>query len=328
MKLQSTDLSWYKSLQVSDLSTNGGRLSATKIVSAIKNNILPDVTEQQRVSTGLDRYRKVFGKVESVGQDTLANAVAHIKSYTPGDDIVELFAATQIDTQADITGSEQRYGAGKLNANITAGVSTTCVMLLEASTQVIHKATGNTIYIGNGTNEEYHYNVAASKSGSLVTFTLDAGDNFSNSFLASNSIVATVLEKGGDLKVVIDPVSGITGTGTFNNAQISGNQEGTVEETWTFHFTSASNFYCVGAIEGNVGSGNITTPFAPTNTAKAKPFFTIAPAAWGGTWANLDEMTLVTHPSAFPVWINQDVPVGSASYSGNNFTLRLGGQSG
>lgn len=327
MSLQSTDLIWYKSETITDTDSNGGRLSATSITTAIKNNILPDVTEDERVNTGLSRYRKIFGKVESTLGDPLDSAIAHIKSHTPGDDIVTLFAATQSDTQVDITGSEQQYGAGPLVTSISAG-GTVIVMQLEAATQVIHKATGNTIYIGDGTNEEYHYDATASKAGDEVTFTLDAGDTLSNNFLNSNTTVATVLELGATLDVVIDPATGITGSGTFDDAEISGDQEGTVEETWTFAFTSATEFSCSGSIEGAVGSGNITTPFTPSNTEKSKPYFTVAVAAWGGTWANLDEMTIVSHPAAFPVWINQEVPIGSASYSGNSFVIRLGGQSG
>jgi hypothetical protein len=101
--------------------------------------------------------------------------------------------------------------------------------------------------------------------------------------------------------------------------------DGTVYETWTLTFSSASAFAVSGAYYGSVGNGNTSSTFSPTNPDTGQPYFAIESAGWGGTWANGDTVVFNTVPSAVPMLLCQVVPAGTSAESNNllpigNFT--------
>lgn len=97
--------------------------------------------------------------------------------------------------------------------------------------------------------------------------------------------------------------------------------DGTVEDDWAVSFTSATDFTVSGAYYGTIGSGNINTDFSPVNPDTGQPYFTLLSAGWGGTWANGETINFVTHPSAVPVLMEQEVPAATASENLNPLPL-------
>lgn len=340
MSIIASELKWYKSETVTDTTANGGKMSTVEVVDGVKNNILPDVSQAERLSgfsllTYNARFRKIFAKLENAiayptTLEVLVNPVFHMKTFTPGEDWVEIFEGTQTDTQNDITDTEERYGAGALTSDITAG-ATTFDMTLEDATQVIYTATGNSVYIGNGINQEYHHDVDASKTGSVVTFTLDTGDMVANNYTATTpTLVATVIYGSpASLTPTFETITTDSAAGTYDDTTHPpvGNNIATVEDTYTIEFTSTTAFTVTNTNSDDLGTGNITTDLQPTNSVESLPYFTLKWEGWSGPFVALETFTLTTHPASKGIWVRQSVPAGSNSFSGDNFYIRFGGES-
>jgi len=289
MSVIASELKLYRSGTVSNAAANGGKLSTGEIVTSIKNNIFPDVSQAERLA-GLIRFRKIFAKLTNAANEILYNPRYHFRSFTPAEDRVELFEGTQLDTQADITGSERMYGSGALQSDEVIGQNE-FVCVLENAAQVIFEATGNSIFITDGVNEEYFHDVAAAKVGDEVTLTLDSGFTLLNNYLAADTIISSVIfVDASELLPTFDSVTDTSVGGNYNTvtAPLEGDNIGTIEEIFTLTFTSATEYDCVGAEVGAVGSGNISSDFAPTNADFSRAYFTLRSAGWGGTWASGD----------------------------------------
>jgi len=325
MAISSSELKWFKSLTVGDTSANGGKMSANESVSNIKNNVFPDVTEAERTA-GKTRYRKLFAKVANDDDDTLFSGKIHATEHTPSNDYIVMFAATQVDTQADITGSERLYGGGGLTSDVSAGATAFDVTVEDTS--LILFITADTVWIGDGTNEEYFENVTISKTGTTVTITLDTGDQLANSYTVAGGAVGASVYEPGDILGSYDNWAETSSAGTYDESANPPEIDniGSIEETWTLTFTSATAFDCSGAAAGAVGSGNISGDFSPNNTDWTKPYFILRAAGWGGTWASGDTIVFQTHPAAQAMWFKEVVPAGSSAYSNNTFKTRIAGE--
>lgn len=88
-----------------------------------------------------------------------------------------------------------------------------------------------------------------------------------------------------------------TTAGTYDsvNYPVTLTNNDTITETWTVTFTSATEFTVTGSQTGSVGSGDTSTDFAPTNPSTGSPYFTLAAAGWGGTWAVTESLSFVTY---------------------------------
>ncbi len=331
MSIIAAELKWYKSKVITNTATNGGTMSINEVVDGVKNNIFPDVSQAERIA-GLIRNRKIFAKLVNAANEILINPGFHIRDFTPAQDRVEMFVGTHTDVQGDITGSERHYGAGALTANVTAG-ATSFAMTLEDPSQDIFEATGNTVWIGNAINSEYHTNVSASKSGDQVTLTLDTGAQLANNYLTTDDTIVSSVIYGvlTELKPVVDSVTATAaGDGDYDDVTdpIEGSNIAAVEDTFTLTFTSSTAFDLSSALNGAMGiSGNTSSDFAPTNTDFGIAYFTLRAGGWNGTWASGDTLTIPTHPASQGIWCEQTVPAGTNSFSGDNFKLRFGGES-
>ena len=327
MAIVDAELKQYRAAVVNDTSSNGGRLSATELATGVKNNVWPDVPETERTA-GSQKFRKVLWKVANAAGTVLQNARVWLSSITPGDDFVRFFAGTQRNTQGDLTGSEQRYGAGTLDSDISSGANTLDV-LTEDGTDPIFVADG-TLWISDGTNTEFA-TIASGNSvvyaGDVATITL-AGNTTNGYAAATPTVVASVLE-AGNVSASVDNYAPSTASGTFDDTgnPIVPHGIGTVEETWTLTFSSASDFSVVGDTVGSVGSGNISSDFAPTNADFSVEYFTLPSAAWGGTWASAETLVFQTHPATVPLWLERTVPAGAGSLAANEYTCLIDGES-
>ncbi|MBF0161616.1 MAG: hypothetical protein HQL88_04935 [Magnetococcales bacterium] len=205
MSIVASELKLYAAAVANDTTANGGAISITEIVSGVKNNIWPDVSQAERTS-GSVKYRKLFIKVENAESLALTNARIFIETPTPGDDTVVLISGTPTDTQAEADDYTRFYGAGTLDANTSAGAATLAVNVENgnASTganifrdgdliRVSDKATvdavsGNTEFVRLASSN------AVSWTGNRAALTLASGVTLANAYTASTTRVASVLE--------------------------------------------------------------------------------------------------------------------------------------
>lgn len=325
MTVLDSEVKFYKSATVSDGAANGGRMGIIESVSAVAQNVFPDVPEAERVA-GSVKYRKLFIKVENPNDEALLNTFLFFDTITPADDAQRFFPGTQVDTQNDIS-APTLFGVGTLQATVLAGVNTIVVTVEDWSAGDIF-ADGDTIRIADGTNEEIHtINGAPSPAGNDITLTLD--NNLANGYNSSNTSISSGIDIG-TLQADFDTWVETTGAGTYDEAtpgNVVVDAVGGVEQDWTLTFTSPTNFDLVGDTLGAVGSGTIAGNFAPNNPDFTAPYVTLLSAGWGGTWAASDTITFTTHPAAFGIWYERTVPAGAAAISSNTIQNVVIGES-
>jgi len=104
--------------------------------------------------------------------------------------------------------------------------------------------------------------------------------------------------------------------------------KGSINETWTLTFASATTFTVVGAVSGGLtGTGSIGADYAAVNPATSTPYFKISAAAWSGTFAAGDIVTFNTTQAALPFLVRNRVPAGSGSLAGNIGAVAIRGES-
>jgi len=332
MSIVASELVWRKPAESSDAGTNGGRMSATAITSGVKNNLFPDVPQAERTA-GSTKYRKAFIHVANDADLTLIASKVFVLQPTPGDDYVTIFPGTYTDTQSGIGTPAQLYGAGKLNADVSAAATTVAVLVESWATAPIFAA-GMTIRVSNKASvddvsgtEEYRTIAPAgvSAAGNVITLTLTAG--LSYAYSATNTYVSSVISQGDVVSSATTPV--VAGGGSYNSGTypILADNIGSIEQNWTVTFTSASQFTVVGDTVGSLGTFNVTSDAAPTNPSfSGKPYFTINRLGWSSPQTGTS-MTFTTHPAAIPIWYKRVVPSGAASLSGDKVIVGVDGES-
>lgn len=323
MTIDAAELKIYEPETINDTGTNGGYMSANEITSGSTNNLYPNIPEAERVA-GSTSYRKFFFKIADSENGTLFNSTAHMSLQTPADDYVTFFAATQIDTQTDILGSEDEYGCGNLNATVVA-TDTSVVVFVENSALVLFRV-GDYIKLFDGSNSEIALISNVSPSGNLITLTIGA---LTNGYSSTNTLVASLL----DASNVECSYSGFTVTssnsGTYDDTTypVALKNIGSVQDDFTITFDSATTFTISGAKVGSVGSGNVTSNAQPLNTDFSEYYFVMDWLGFGGTFAINDTIEFTTVPANIPIWTKRIVPAGAAAYSGNSFKMIVDGES-
>jgi hypothetical protein len=332
MAIEAIDLKVFKAAVNDDTASNGGAMSAVEAINGAAD-IWPAVDLAERLA-GSTRYRKTFFKNHNSEDIALQNAVVGLSKPTPGEDAIYLMAADQINTQGDLLGTEDRYGAGQLNAPLSAGGSSIDV-LVEDGTVIVFRAgerirvnsmTGDVIKdLEEGNTQEFHtINGTPTVLGDVVTIAITG--TLTNAYATANTFVSSVIEAGAVAGTVSVPA--VTSTaGVIDEALLGLHNVGAVQETWTLTFTSALNYDLVGSSLGAIGSGSISSDYAPLNPDTATPYLTLTAAFFSGTWVAGDTVVMATSPAAVPVFEERVVPIGAASSAGNTRDLFMGGES-
>ncbi|MFZ5582016.1 MAG: hypothetical protein ACOZCK_05080 [Pseudomonadota bacterium] len=309
---------------------NGGRMTSAAVVSSVKNNLFPDVTQAQRLA-GAEHYRKVFLHVASAAEAEMIDAKVFLEDVTPGDGYVLLYAGTQSDTQNEVIG--RPYGVGRLAAAIAADALQLVVDFEHAEFANLRPIrVGDAIRVANmpatgGSGAEAFAmvdNVIWSGLTATVTLTAALGAAFDPA--AGSVTVASVLTYASIKAGATVPVSATAG-GTHSGAKPAGSNRGTVLQNWTLTFTSSTAFRLDGDVLGvGVASGTTAAAFSPANPAGGV-YFSIPSDVWGGSWVAGDTLTFSTEPAAIPLWLQRVTPAGAASVSGDNVAIGIQGES-
>lgn len=332
MSIVSSELVWRKPAEVSTLSTNGGRITATPIISAVKNNLFPNVPQAERTA-GSVTHRKAFIHIANDESLALISPKVFVMAPTPGDDRVLIFAGSFTDTQAGITGTEQLYGAGMLNTTALLN-DTTMAVLVESAADAIFKS-GMTVRIsdrqtvdGIGNEQFVILSADATYVGNVATLTFTTTPLAYNFQTAAPTYVSSVYTPA-DIQASVTDWLLTSALGTFNTTThpVKAHGVGAIEQLWTLTFNSSTGFVASGDTVGSVGAGTIGTNFVPANPAFSKPYFTLPWAGFGGTYANGNTIQFRTHPAAIPIWYRRIIPAGANSLSANKVTVGVDGES-
>ena len=333
MSIAQADLKYYQPEEVSDLTSNGGGMSDTQIISAVKNNLWPNITYAQRTSaTDVLLYRKVFCKPASDTSDALISPRVWNHSPTPGDDFVYMFAGTKTDTEATFDNT-RKYGAATLASDCLTD-STTAVVTVESTDLTGIFASGDLIRLsaqtipgGPGNYEDVTLSSTAPQvSGTTVTLYLNTAVTMD--FYADATVVSSCYQPGDTEAaigtVVVTSASGITNEDDSALAPTL-NNTGTRDETLTVTFSTATAFSVTGSKSGSLGSGTKDSTFTAYNPTNGKVLITLPAGFFSGTWSALDTVEIPTISNSFAFWLCRTIPVGSSVFSGDeNITAYLG----
>jgi len=339
MGIVQSELRLHRSQAVTDGDSNGGRMSSTQVISGAVANLFSAVGGDERLA-GSTKYRKAFWKVANDDDIALQYAKIFIDKNTAGDDRFTFFAADQVDTQDDIAGSEKEYGAGVLAGNVSPGATEITVIWesLDAAPEDgdLLRITDKADIDASG-NEEFVY-IDGVPIGTGAEFTVQLATALQNGYSAVNTRVAQVYEPldpneldsnpivQNQIKSTITDLAVTSAAGTIDDDYLTGDSIGSIEQTWTLTFTSATAYNIVGDIVGSVGSGNISGGASPNNAAFSKPYFVLQASAFGGTWLSGDTIVFKTHPAAAPIWIKRVVPAGADPIGANTAVIALKGE--
>ena len=335
MPILDNEIVWRPAALMSDVTPaqNGGRMTFSQLVSGVKNNLFPDVSQSERLA-GAVKWRKAFIHVNSAQDTALLNVRLFLDSLTPAGDFVMFQPGTQTDTEDQIAG--RPYGIGTLYAPIVGGavqIQVACEHNAEYATLQPLRV-GDVVRVsdrpstGGAGNEEW-----VSVTGIVygVDFaTVDVSPALVNSYATSNTLVSSVLELPSAIGSV-SSVSVVSGSGSFDSATVGNlvaHNKGAVEENWTLTFTSATTFTVSGNTVGILASpGSVSADYAPLNPATGTPYFTIKAIAWAGTFQMNDTVTFATQPAAIPIWYRRQVPAGTFSLANDYTSLAIHGES-
>ena len=335
MPILDNEIIWRPAALMSDVTPaqNGGRMSFSQLVSGVKNNLFPDVSQSERLA-GAVKWRKAFIHVNSAQDTALLNVRLFLDSLTPAGDFVVFQPGTQSDTEDQIAG--RPYGIGTLYAPVVGGatqIQVACEHNAEYATLQPMRV-GDVVRVsdrpstGGAGNEEWVTISGVSYGTDFATF--DVSPALVNSYATSNTLVSSVLE----LPSAVAGVTGVSvtsGGGSFDSATVGNlvaHNKGAVEENWTLIFTSDTTFTVSGNTVGILASpGSVSADYAPLNPATGTPYFTIKAIAWGGTFQMNDTVSFGTQPAAIPIWYRRQVPAGTFSLANDFTSLAIHGES-
>ncbi|MDP2432006.1 MAG: hypothetical protein Q8O33_08245 [Pseudomonadota bacterium] len=335
MPILDNEIVWRPAALLSDViaAQNGGRMAYAQLVSGVKNNLFPDVSQSER-SAGSVKWRKAFIHVNSAQDTALLNIRLFLDALTPAGDFVLFQPGTATDTEDQISG--RPYGIGTLYAPVTGGadqIQVACEHNGEYASLAPIRV-GDALRVsdrpstGGPGNEEWVRVTGIVYGADFAT--VDVSPALANAYATANTLVSSVLE----LPSVAAACSGVavaSSGGTFDAATVGNlvaHNRGAVEEDWTLAFTSQTAYTVSGTTTGTLADiGSNSADFAPLNPATGTPYFTIRSTGWGGAFQVNDTMAFSTHPAAIPVWYRRQVPVGTFSLSNDYASLAIHGES-
>jgi len=295
-----------------------GRLSSTEVLDGYKNGLFSDITQDER-TTGITVQLKVFFKVASLANDQGINAKTFIADITPSDGRAVLYTATQ----RDATPTGRKYGAGRLNADVIATATSIVVDAETGNGANLIFQVGDTLYIDNGTANEFAVISTVSWSTDQATIGLSSG--LSNAYLAATPTTISSCIESAVIECTTDNWVETSSAGTYDEATypIENDNLGCIEQTWTLTFTSSTAFSVVGDTVGSLLAGSVSADYSPSNSDFSSPYFTLLSAGFGGTWAINDTIVFQTHPATQPFFAELIIDAATAAYSHDDIKLAI-----
>lgn len=121
MTISESDISFKKSVNVTDTSANGGRKGQVPVISGARHGLFPRVSKTERTN-GVTRYRKEFLCNANADDDVAYDVMLFLEFPSNGGDRFAIGKGTQTDTQADLTTNVPIWnGVGSLFEALAGG---------------------------------------------------------------------------------------------------------------------------------------------------------------------------------------------------------------
>lgn len=338
MPILDNEIVWRPAALMSDVTPaqNGGRMRFAQLVSGVKNNLFPDVSQSERLA-GAVKWRKAFIHIHSAQDTALLNVRLFLDALTPAGDFVTFQSGTQTDTENQIAG--RPYGIGTLYAAVGNGatqIQVVCEYNAEyASLQPFRigdlvrvSDRSSTGAMGGSGNEEWVTLLGVSYGVDFAV--LDLAAPLANSYATTNTLVSSVLQLasvvGTGVNFALSSVGGNFDSATVGNWVV--HNRGAIDENWTLFFTGPTTFTVVGMTVGTLPqSGSTTADFSPVNPSTGTPYFTLKASGWGGSFQAGEQATFDTTPATVPIWYRRQVPAGTFSLANDYASLAIHGES-
>lgn len=335
MPILDNEIVWRPAALMSDVipTQNGGRMSFAQLVSGVKNNLFPDVSQAERLA-GAVKWRKAFIHINSAQDTALLNVRLFLDALTPAGDFVTFQTGTQTDTEDQIAG--RSYGIGTLQLAIGNGatqIQVACEHNAEyASLQPFR--VGDLVRVsdrpstGGAGNEEWATLSGVSYGADFAA--LDLAAPLANSYGTSSTLVSSVLQQASVVGIgasfALSSVGGNFDTATVGNWVV--HNKGAIEEHWTLTFNSQTTFTVSGMAIGSLPeNGSTAADFMPINPSTGTPYFTIKASGWSGSFQTGEQATFDTAPATVPIWYRRQVPAGTFSLANDYASLAIHGES-
>lgn len=334
MPILDNEILWRPAALLSDATPaqNGGRMAFAQLVSGVKNNLFPDVSQFER-GAGSVKWRKAFIHINSAQDAALLNVRLFLDTLTPAGDFVVFQLGTSTDTQDQIAG--RAYGIGTLFAPVAGGASQIQVVCEHnaeyASLQPFR--VGDLVRVsdrpstGGAGNEEWVTLTGVVYGPDYAT--LDFTSALVNAYATANTLVSTVYPQasvaGAWSNLALTSAAGSFDSATVGN--LVAHNKGAIEQTWTLTFTGQGFNVSGNTVGALTAMGSTSADFAPVNPATGTPYFTIKAAGWSGTFQANESLHFDTHPAAIPIWYRRQVPAGTFSLANDFASLAIHGES-
>lgn len=322
MPISASNVQFYKANVNDDSAANGGHISATLVVDGVKNNIFPDASKSERTA-GSTKYRKVFLSLRNPDDTKAIDVKLYVMRPTQANDAVLMVECDKDATQADITPSTKRYGAGAL-VSAAAALSTTLTVLPEQSVHSIYRV-GDTIAITTRNETaptaviEYYTLTAVADSGANKLLTLDRGLKTAMPVGAIVTSCVFIPEFGA----AVGSTAAALTTGSFDFSAIKPNHAGCIEDVFTISINTTTSEFTMTSIKHGLTtwSGNVASDFSPFNPENNQPFFTIPAGSFSGTLTANDVISFATTAADYPVFLERIIPADTEYNAGNSVLL-------
>lgn len=335
MPILDNEIVWRPAALMSDVTPaqNGGKMQFTQLVSGVKNNLFPDVSQAERLA-GAVKWRKAFIHINSAQDTALLNVRLFLDALTPAGDFVTFQVGTQTDTEDQIAG--RPYGIGTLQTAATMGATQLQVACEHngqyASLQPFR--VGDLVRVSDrpstgGTGNEEWVTLSGVSYGADFAV-LDLAVPLANSYSTTNTLVSGVLQQasvaGIGANFALSSVGGGFDSATVGNWVV--HNRGAINEQWTLVFNGPTTFTVSGLSVGTLPqAGSTTADFSPNNPTTGTPYFTLKASAWSGSFQSAEQATFETIPAAIPIWYRRQVPAGTFSLANDYASLAIHGES-
>lgn len=335
MPILDNEIVWRPAALMSDVAPaqNGGRMNFAQLVSGVKNNLFPDVSQAERLA-GAVKWRKAFIHINSAQDTALLNVRLFLDALTPAGDFVTFQSGTQTDTEDQIAG--RPYGIGTLQTALGNG-ATQIQVACEHNAQYASLQpfqVGDLVRVsdrpstGGAGNEEWVTLTAVSYGADFAV--LDLATPLANSYGTTGTLISSVLQQasvvGSGASFVLSSVGGSFNTATVGNWIV--HNKGAISEQWTLVFNSPTTYTVSGMTVGSLSqNGSTTADFMPINPSTGTPYFTLKATGWGGNFQTGEQATFSTAPAAIPIWYRRQVPAGTFSLANDYASLAIHGES-
>jgi hypothetical protein len=332
MAVTNQELAFFKPESVTDDNTNGGKKSTNKIISNTLQNVFPNVFSAERLA-GSTKYRKVFCTVQNAANTPLLGAWSCFFNTTPGDSYCYFFEATPTDTQADIVGTELKYGTALVSTAVTAGATEVTVTVenseLATGLNAIYRV-GEEVMItdmleyGGAGNTDLVTITNRAVTGNDVTLTVSGINNIDHDYAVDSKVISYPAKSS--VEALVDTWDTSATSATIDQSAVYADFIGAVEHQITLTMTSNTAFTCSSSVVGALEVGATDSEYAPVNGDYSRPFFTIPADTITGASTG-EVISFWTHCPDIILWEVRVIPPNCASLSGDNVPLLFAGES-